>query len=184
MPGQTPSQTVGPFFAHALTPVSADRAPGADLLADSATPGEAIRIEGFVLDGEGAPVPDAMIEIWQADGLGRYPDGTGGFTGLGRAGTDKTGAYWFRTVKPGQVADRSAPHVSAAVFARGMLNHAFTRIYFADERGANECDAALAGVPQARRRTLIAERLERDGQACYEFTFRLQGEDETVFFDA
>lgn len=184
MPGQTPSQTVGPFFSHALTPASPDLAAGANVLADDAAPGESVRIEGFVLDGRGAPVADAMIEIWQADGEGSFPGGPGPFRGFGRAATDEAGAYWFRTVKPGSVGTGSAPHLSAAVFARGMLNHAFTRIYFSDESEANESDTVLASVPPPRRRTLIAHRRERDGLACFEFTFRLQGEGETVFFDA
>ncbi len=184
MHGQTPSQTVGPFFAHALTPAAGNLAVAGNRLGDESTPGETIRIEGLVLDGEGSPVPDAMIEVWQADAAGRYPEGGAGFTGFGRAATDENGAYWFQTVKPGPVAAGSAPHVNVTVFARGMLNHAFTRIYFGDTGRANESDAVLASLPPARQRTLIAGRLEGDGCTCYQFTIRLQGEDETVFFDA
>lgn len=185
MPSQTPSQTVGPFFSHALTPsgAAARMVPG-NRLADDGTPGTAIRIEGMFVDGAGNPVPDGMIEIWQANDDGRYADGSRGLFGFGRAGTDTSGRYWFRTIKPGSVDSRSAPHINVAVFARGMLNHLFTRIYFSDEGEANAADRVLEGVDPARRETLVATRHERDGVVTYKFTVRLQGEQETVFFDA
>ena len=185
MPAQTPSQTVGPFFSHALTPGPAGRrAVAGNRLADAMTPGPAIRIEGRVADGAGDPVPDAMIEIWQADHRGDYPDGSQGFSGFGRASTDATGTYWFRTVKPGSPAGAAAPHVCVAVFARGMLNHAFTRIYFADETAANDADPLLASLEADRRATLVASRIDGPGVTTYEFNIRLQGVGETVFLDA
>ncbi len=187
--GLTPSQTVGPFFAYALTPADYDYAAltGDDLTIGDAT-GAVIRIDGQVLDGDGKEVPDAMIEIWQADGNGRYP-GLGantGFTGFGRSET-KTG-FAFRTVKPGPVAGPDgkdqAPHINVGVFARGILRRMFTRIYFDDEP-ANARDPILALVPPERRPTLIAKRNGAlDGEARYTFDIRLQGDDETVFFEA
>lgn len=184
MPGQTPSQTVGPFFSHALTPTGQGAGPVEGRLADGATPGEAVRIEGILLDGAGDPVTDGLVEIWQADSEGSYPDGSGTFPGLGRSGTDEAGAFRFQTVKPGPVAAGSAPHVSVAVFARGMLNHAFTRIYFSDESELNDHDPVLASVDPGRRETLVARRRTGSRMPVYEFVIRLQGEGETVFFDA
>ncbi|HWP57881.1 MAG TPA: protocatechuate 3,4-dioxygenase subunit alpha [Candidatus Acidoferrales bacterium] len=186
---QTPSQTVGPFFAIGLT-----RAP-MNVLASATTQGEKIRIEGQVFDGDGAPVPDALVEIWQANAYGRYnhPEDKQekpldqNFTGWGRAATDERGFYCFETIKPGAVPGRDgamqAPHINVCVFARGMLAHAFTRIYFADEP-ANETDPVLLSVKDKKRRdTLIAAREERDGRSVYRFHIRLQGDGETVFFD-
>jgi protocatechuate 3,4-dioxygenase alpha subunit len=186
---QTPSQTVGPFYAIGLT------AKPMNVLVTEATQGEKIRIEGQVFDGDGQHVPDAMVEIWQANAYGRYqhPDDKQekpldpGFMGWGRSGTDAQGVYWFETVKPGSVpgTDDSvqAPHVNVCVFARGMLVHAFTRIYFDDEP-ANETDPVLSSIKnKARRRTLIAAREARNGKSVYRFDIRLQGENETVFFD-
>ncbi len=184
MPAQTPSQTVGPFFSHALTPgQSGYRAVVGNQLADEKTAGTAIRIEGRVADGAGAPVPDAMIEIWQADHRGRYPDGSEGFLGFGRASTDTEGAYWFRTVKPGTPTAAAAPHISVAIFARGMLNHLFTRIYFADETAANAADPLLSSLERDRRATLVASPINGRAIVTYEFSIRLQGERETVFLD-
>lgn len=185
--GITPSQTIGPFFAYALTP----RAYGgselaSDRLASDGVAGEHIRIEGRVLDGDGAPVGDAMLEIWQADAQGRHqPQGNAGFTGFGRAETTaEEGRFVFETVRPGAVpgpgGTLQAPHLSLSVFARGVLVRLMTRIYFADEP-ANAGDPVLALVPQARRETLIAR---RDQNGVYRFDIRLQGEGETVFFEA
>jgi protocatechuate 3,4-dioxygenase alpha subunit len=192
--GITPSQTVGPFFASSLTPGKKydwAQAIGSDLTTPGAS-GQRIRIEGRVLDGDGAPINDAMIEIWQADAAGRYahPADTrrpnAKFTGFGRADTDATGAYAFTTIKPGAVpgpdGKAQAPHILAAVFSRGMPRHCYTRIYFADEAG-NASDAVLALVPADRRSTLIATREERNGQPVYIFDIRIQGENETVFFE-
>jgi len=193
--GLTPSQTIGPFFAHALTPAGDGFAPlvGADLVTPDAI-GAPIRIAGRVLDGAGQPVPDAMIEFWQADGAGRHPAAPShagshaGFRGFGRAACDAAGAFAFRTVKPGGVpgpgGGRQAPHVDVGIFARGLLNRLFTRIYFADEP-ATASDAILALVPADRRATLIASRDAASGDPpLYRFDIRLQGDRETVFFVA
>ena len=193
--GITPSQTIGPFFAYALTPADYGYAAlvGADLVTPDAA-GEPIRIAGRLVDGAGQPVPDAMIEIWQADGAGRYP-GAGapllpnsGFRGFGRAPCDAAGAFVFRTVKPGPVPGPAgrpqAPHVDVGIFARGLLSRLFTRIYFADEP-SNQADPILAVVPPERRATLIARRDEAAGAPpLYRFDIHLQGERETVFFEA
>jgi protocatechuate 3,4-dioxygenase, alpha subunit len=164
-------------------------------LAADATRGEKIRIEGQVFDGDGEPVPDAMVEIWQANAYGRYnhPDDKQekpldpSFKGWGRCGTDRTGIFAFETIKPGSVpgADGTlqAPHINVTVFARGMLVHAYTRIYFGDEE-ANDADPVLSSIKNpTRRRTLIAGREDKNDKAVYRFDIRLQGENETVFFD-
>lgn len=196
---QTPSQTVGPYFAYGLTAqqygydfdsIAGGRLAGEDI------EGERIRIVGRVLDGNGYPVDDAMIEIWQADAQGRYahpadPRGSNvAFKGFGRVGTgtDPANRFVFDTVKPGRVpapdGGEQAPHISLIVFARGMLNHAFTRIYFPDEAAANRSDPVLALVPEDRRATLIAARDETASGVVYHFDIHLQGSRETVFFDA
>jgi protocatechuate 3,4-dioxygenase alpha subunit len=186
---QTPSQTVGPFFSLGLT----ERA--INVLSSDSTAGQKIRLEGYVFDGDGQAVPDAMVEIWQANTFGRYnhPDDKQekpldpNFLGWGRCGTDKTGLFSFETIKPGAVPgpDESvqAPHINVTVFARGMPVHAFTRIYFVDEP-ANETDPVLTSIKdKLRRGTLIAARDEKNGKSVYRFDIRLQGENETVFFD-
>lgn len=187
--GATPSQTVGPFFHPALLREDCRR----NVLVGPETVGERIRIEGCVYDGEGSPVPDALIEIWQANSHGRYHHPLDrrdlpldpAFTGFGRSGTDETGRYWFETVKPGPVpfdGERwQAPHVCVTVFARGLLNHLTTRLYFADE-AANADDPVLLRVPAERWATLIANREVIDGAVVYRFDVVLQGADETAFF--
>lgn len=178
---QTPSQTVGPYFAYAWTPELYGRRPLAtNRLAARDTSGEHIRIEGVVTDGEGAPIRDCVVEIWQAGADGRHAPGAAGF---GRCGTDDAGRYVFDTVKPGACEPGHAPHIAVTVFARGMLSHAFTRLHFSDEAAANEADPVLASVPADRRDTLIARRAELPGGVVYRFDIRLQGEGETVFFD-
>ena len=168
----TPSQTVGPFFAIEL-PYS----DGPYVVADG-TDG-AIWLRGRVFDGAGEPIPDAMVESWQADPDGRFD---GEFRGFGRSGTDAEGAWAILTLKPGQVPATDgapqAPHVDLSVFARGLLHRVVTRLYFADEEQANAADPVLAGLPDAVRATLIAAR-EDDG---YRLDIHLQGPDETVFF--
>ena len=188
----TPSQTVGPFFHDAML-----REP-LNVLAGPGAAGERIRIEGRVYDGDGAPVPDAVIEIWQANGHGRYHHPADGrdlpldpaFTGFGRAGTDGEGRFWFETVKPGPVpfdaATAQAPHLVVTVLARGLLDHLATRLYFAGDP-ANDTDPILRRVPEDRRGTLLAERAVVGGETVYRFDIVLpgegeRGEGETVFF--
>jgi protocatechuate 3,4-dioxygenase alpha subunit len=180
--GTTPSQTVGPFLSIGLPWDD-----GPDVVPAGA-PG-AVVVHGLVTDGKGAPVPDALIETWQADPDGRFdhPDDPRGpgpvpFRGFGRCPTDDDGRYAIRTVKPGPVpgpgGTPQAPHLAVSVFARGLLHRVVTRIYFADETAANVADPILAGVPAERRATLLAMPDEQG----YRFDIRLQGDDETVFF--
>jgi protocatechuate 3,4-dioxygenase alpha subunit len=183
----TPSQTVGPFFQFLLRE-------GEERVVPTDRPG-AIRLEGRVVDGEGEPVPDAMLELWQADADGRYahPDDPRSgecdpaFTGFARAGTDADGRYTFLTVKPGAVPTpdgrgMQAPHLAMSVFARGVLERLVTRVYFEDDGQALDADPVLAAVDAERRPTLIAV-AGGDEPACYRFDIRLQGEGETVFFE-
>lgn len=182
---QTGSQTVGPFFHYGLF------IGGDNILVNEKTQGQRILLEGTVFDGDGAPVPDAMIEIWQPDARGyfnhpadpHHAKADKEFRGFGRADTTNNGQYLFRTVKPGALAEGAAPYVNVRVFSRGMLIHAVTRLYFGDE-AANADDPVLNGVDAARRATLIAHRQDFGDLPCYRFDIRLQGEDETVFFDA
>jgi protocatechuate 3,4-dioxygenase, alpha subunit len=186
----TTSQTIGPFFSPSLLRDDARR----NVLVQHDTVGERIRIEGRVLDGDRLPVADALVEIWQANAHGRYnhPADTGAaaldpaFTGFGRSGTDDDGWYWFETVKPGRVPfDRrrlQAPHIVVTVFARGLLNHAVTRLYFADDPVTRD-DPVLLRVPAERRSTLLAARHRAEGQPVYRFDIILQGESETVLFN-
>jgi protocatechuate 3,4-dioxygenase alpha subunit len=190
--GITPSQTVGPYFAYGLTPNGkyAWNDAFSNNLVTPDTSGDRIRVEGFVYDGDGVLVPDCMLEIWQADAQGRFADSldqralpNATFKGFGRCGTGAKGEFAFDTIKPGSVPDPDgrpqAPHILMAVFARGMLLQNYTRIYFDDE-AANATDPVLALVPADRRGTLIAKRGEG---GVYQFDVRLQGVDETVFFD-
>lgn len=184
----TPSQTVGPFFAPALV-----RDGGERLLRDG-TRGERIIIEGQVLDGDGAPVPDAMIEIWQANAEGRYDHREDtqeklldpSFHGFGRAGTNPLGEFRFYTIKPGAVAGEGgtlqAPHINLCIFARGLLHHLMTRIYFAEESAANAADPVLNIVEPKRRATLMARDRGAPGARTLRFDIVLQGDNETVFF--
>jgi protocatechuate 3,4-dioxygenase alpha subunit len=193
--GQTPSQTVGPYFAYGLVPeqygYEMSSIAGASL-ARSDIEGERIRIEGRVLDGDGKPISDALIEIWQADAAGRYAhpaDKRGSnvsFKGFGRCGTgtDAENRFFFDTVKPASVDGRQAPHINVIVFMRGLLVHAYTRLYFSDEAAANAEDPVLASVPAERRATLIAERTATPAGIVYRFDIHMQGDNETVFFDA
>ena len=187
--GLTPSQTVGPFFEDALLRDDAR----SNVLVRPETEGERIRIEGRVLDGDGAPVSDALVEIWQANAHGRYNHPLDrrsatldpAFTGFGRSGTEDAGRYWFETVKPGRVPFDAetwqAPHVTVTLSARGLLNHVTTRLYFEDEE-ANAADPVLRRVPADRSATLLARRELVDGQVVYRLDIVLQGEAETVFF--
>ncbi len=190
---QTPSQTVGPYFAYGLSPEQYGyqqnlTSIAGSQMAEGDNEGERIRVEGIVFDGAGNPISDALIEIWQADSLGRYahpsdPRGSNNtFKGFGRCGTgtDPRHRFWFDTIKPGKVEPGQAPHLNVIVSMRGMLLHAFTRIYFPDEP-ANATDKVLNAVPAARRDTLIAT---RQGGSVYRFDIHMQGDKETVFFDA
>jgi protocatechuate 3,4-dioxygenase, alpha subunit len=183
----TPGQTVGPFFSLGL-----DRPEWADMTRSSPA-GERIVIEGEVRDGDGAPVPDAVIELWQANATGRYnsPEDNQtnkpldpNFIGFGRAATDGQGRFKITTIKPGPVPGRGnalqAPHINVAFFARGLLKQLFTRIYFADSP-ENAGDPLLSQIEdESVRNTLIA----RKGDAgTYRFDFILQGKDETAFLD-
>jgi len=188
--GETPSQTVGPYFSIGLS------GPDENVLVADEVQGERIRVRGRVLDGEGAPVGDALIEVWQANSLGRYrhPDDSRddialdeGFTGFGRAATIfETGQYLIDTIRPGPVPDPEgelqAPHLCLIVQARGLLNPLFTRLYFPDEAEANNHDLVLRMVPPERRSTLIASQEDGDPRV-YRFDIRLSGEGEIVFFD-
>jgi protocatechuate 3,4-dioxygenase, alpha subunit len=185
----TPSQTAGPFFHLGLTGSRSVRriaGPGAD--------GELIRLSCRVLDGDGVPVNDALIEIWQADAQGNYhhPDdprshsGNPGFLGFGRQETDEDGSCFFETIKPGRVPGPDnhlqAPHLNCSVFARGLLKHLTTRIYFSGDP-ANSNDPILRLVPQGRRDTLMAHELPAQ-RGAWQVNIHLSGERETVFFDA
>jgi protocatechuate 3,4-dioxygenase alpha subunit len=169
----SPSQTVGPFFHFALTSDAAL----AQLIAPESS-GDRIRLRIRVLDGGGAPVSDAMVELWQADAEGRYSS-TPSFRGWGRGATDDRGECAFDTVRPGAASNgASAAHINVCLFMRGMLRHLFTRIYFAGD-AALARDAALAIVPVSRRETLVARHIAGE----WLFEIRLQGDAETVFFD-
>jgi len=174
----TASQTVGPFFHIAGNmDVACVAAPNA--------PGEHIRLTCRVFDGDGVPIPDALIELWQADCRGIYGDPA--FGGFGRLASDENGVCVFETVRPGRVAGpdsdphakTQAPHINLIVFARGLLKHLYTRIYFAGDP-ANEHDAILAMIPAERRATLIAQAAALD---AWNFEIHLCGGRETVFFD-
>lgn len=181
---QTASQTVGPYLRIGLIHGEVQ-----NNLVQEETAGERIKITGVVLDGNGDPVLDAMVEIWQADANGIYnhpsdplqKEADPHFRGFGRAENRKGGVYEFRTIKPGG-RDGAAPHVNVNVFARGMLLHAITRIYFEDE-ASNAADPVLNSIDSDRRQTLIAAREDSDGIPTYRFDIHLQGEKETVFFD-
>ncbi len=186
--GQTPSQTVGPYFAYGLTPQQygyAFSSIAGSTMAEASTPGIHIRIEGRVFDGRGDAVNDAMIELWQADSNGHYARDHGAnslFRGFGRCGTGThaESKFWFDTVKPGVTGQRQAPHINVTVMMRGLLLHSFSRIYFDDESSANVTDEVLSCVPEDRRHTLLARRVA-DG--VYRFDIHMQGDQETVFFD-
>src|SRR5919108_1501840 len=187
---QTPSQTVGPYFAYSLVPEQYGypfSSIAGSTLVDNEANGERSRIEGRVFDGEGQPISDALIEIWQADAQGRYahpadPRGTNAsFKGFGRAGTgtDPENRFVFETVKPGSVDGKQAPHINVIVLMRGLLLHAYTRLYFSDETAANTEDPLLASVPANRRNTLIATRERTPGGVVYRFDIHMQGPRET-----
>lgn len=197
---ESPSQTAGPYVHIGLTPNFAEiiGTYETDLGVSLITPdteGERITIAGRILDGSGAPLTDAVVEMWQANAQGRYaqrvapeegrePD----FLGWGRQATTGEGAYLFETIKPGRVMGPAgvpmAPHVTLWIVARGINIGLHTRLYFSDEEKANAEDFVLNKIPDPRRRaTLIAAHSQGNGMPLYTLDIRLQGEDETVFFD-
>jgi protocatechuate 3,4-dioxygenase alpha subunit len=184
----TPSQTVGPFFA--LPDPAALTWPDGPFVVAEGTAG-AFRLEGRVVDGAGEPVPDGLVETWQADPDGRFahPDDPRGdvtrpgFRGFGRCATDADGHFWLLTVKPGPVpgpdGQAQAPHIDLSIFARGLNQRLVTRVYFADEPQRNAADPVLASLPEPARATLLAT----PAVGGYRFDVHLQGDHETAFFD-
>ncbi|MFJ4782449.1 protocatechuate 3,4-dioxygenase subunit alpha [Streptomyces sp. NPDC088794] len=185
----TPSHTVGPFYGYALP------FPGGGDIAPVGHP-DTITVQGHVYDGEGTPLPDALVELWGADPGGNVPTAngsirrdaaTGGylgrngveFTGWGRIQTDADGHWYARTLRPG-ARGRSAPYISVCLFARGLLVHLYTRIYLPGDAAALAADPLLSRLPDERRDTLIAT---DGGDGTYRFDIRLQGEGETVFLE-
>jgi protocatechuate 3,4-dioxygenase alpha subunit len=173
----TTSQTVGPYLHIGLTWLIIEK------LAPAGVPGERVSIEGRVVDGDGKPVNDALIEIWQADSRGNY--GGKRFRGFGRSATDANGMFRFQTIKPGRVpgpgGTLQAPHIGVNIFMRGQLKQLVSRIYFPGE-AANAKDPVFAGVPADRRATLVAKKVAGKAGALV-WNVSLQGRDETVFFD-
>jgi len=176
----TPGQTVGPFYGYAL-PYEKDR----ELLAPGSL--DSIRLQGTVYDGAGHPIPDAILEIWQPDSEGNIVSRTGSlvrdgytFTGWGRCAVGNSGVYTFTTVNPGPTKPGAAAFISVAVFARGLMNRLFTRIYLPENEEALAKDPLLSSLDPERRKTLIAR---RDADGGLTFDIRLQGEGETVFLD-
>ena len=173
---QTPSQTVGPYFAYSLTPeqygYDLTQICDGNIVAENVV-GERIKIMGRVLDGQNEPISDALIELWQSDiqKIGRF--GTG---------TDMQKRFIFTTIKPKSV-EGQAPHLNVIVMMRGLLVHAYTRLYFSDEAAANAKDTVLNSVPADQRNTLIARLDNKKGQKVYYFDIRMQGAQETAFFD-
>jgi protocatechuate 3,4-dioxygenase alpha subunit len=185
---QSGSQTVGPFFTIGLI------RGGENILVRDRTGGERIYLEGRVLDGDGQPIGDAMLEIWQADAQGiynhpedpRHPQADPHFFGFGRCGTNEEGKFSFKTIRPGVVPfddeQNQAPHILVRVFMRGMLLHTVTRLYFSDE-AANESDPVLNSLTPAQQQMLIAQRDDSEGTPTFCFDIRMQGEGAMVFFE-
>ncbi|KSU65680.1 protocatechuate 3,4-dioxygenase subunit alpha [Arthrobacter sp. NIO-1057] len=174
----TPGQTIGPFYGYAL-PFAKDNE-----LVNQAHP-NSVRLHGVVYDGKGEAIPDALLEIWQADEAGNIVSEQGSlvrdgytFTGWGRTAVDNVGHYTFTTVNPGATEEGKAPFIMLTVFARGLLNRLFTRIYLPEDTAALANDPLLASLTDAERKTLIATR-EADGSLRLDI--HLQGKEETVF---
>lgn len=190
---QTPSQTVGPFFAYGLIPQQYNYDMASlftNVVVQPYAAGTHITLVGHVYDGDGKPISDAMIELVQADASGRYVStrtemAERGFTGFARVGTgtDPQLRFVVETIKPGRVDAESAPHIDVIVFMRGLLMHAYTRIYFEEEVEANAHDPILQQVPANRRPTLLAHLDKSSTRPVYRFDIHMQGTDETVFFD-
>jgi len=193
---QTPSQTVGPYFAYGLTPTQYGydfKSLFTPVLTQAHADGENIRITGQVLDGAGNPVNDALVEISQPDAQGQIISSVEdaerkGFAGFGRCGTGTLAGnhFVFDTVKPGTQGEGQAPFIDVCVTMRGLLVHTFTRIYFSDEAAANAQDEVLNSVPAERRATLVAQREMTNAGPVYRFDIHMQDSahgKETVFFD-
>jgi protocatechuate 3,4-dioxygenase, alpha subunit len=182
----TPSQTVGPFFAYGITAeqygYGYTQIANNKLINDEKVKGDRIKITGRVIDGAGDPIPDAVIEIWQSDNTGSYSNPS--FRGFGRVGTgtSQDNSFAFETIKPGSIGNE-APHVNVIVLMRGLLTHAFTRIYFSDEDSANRQDLVLNSIVSERRKTLIAQKIQDTHVVHYRFDIYMQGVNETVFFE-
>jgi protocatechuate 3,4-dioxygenase alpha subunit len=186
----TPSQTVGPFYAYCLTPGAYRTLPAlfSSKVATEDAVGNRIAIRGIITDGVGAPAPDALVEIWQPDGGGRFAGAhaelqNSTFKGFGRSTCDESGTFTFQTVKPGRVPTADgilqAPHVALSIFGKGLNRRLYTRVYFSDET-SNAEDPVLLMLPEDERQTLIAE---KTGEGIYDIRIRLQGPGETVFFE-
>lgn len=182
----TPSQTVGPFFAYGITAeqygYGYTQIANNKLVRDEKLKGNRIQITGRVIDGAGNPIPDAVIEIWQSDATGSYENPS--FRGFGRVGTGtaQDNSFEFETIKPGSIGTE-APHINVIVLMRGLLTHAFTRIYFSDEVEANQQDPVLNSIAIDRRKTLIAQKVQGRQTVQYRFDIYMQGDNETVFFE-
>ena len=171
---QTPSQTVGPYFAYGLTPEQYSynfKSLVGNCILNQDSDANLITIKGKIFDGVNNPIPDAMIELWQNDGMNK-------FFGRFGTGTDTENHYFFQTIKP-QSVDGQAPYITLIVFMRGQLIHSYTRVYFSDEEVLNEQDLVLISVPSNRRNTIIAQKKE----GIYELNIHMQGPNETVFFE-
>jgi protocatechuate 3,4-dioxygenase alpha subunit len=189
---RTPSQTVGPFFAYSLAAEQYNYDYNSlvnNLLVNPDTEGKRIFINGHIYDGIGQTIPDALIELWQADAQGNYRSlpimkKNDGFTGFGRLGTgaDSQHRFMFTTIKPGTF-NGQAPHINVLIFMRGSLHQLYTRLYFSDEMETNSKDELLNSIQIERRQTLIARRIEYASGITYHFDIHMQGENETVFFD-
>ncbi len=178
----TPSQTVGPFFTIGMSNCENEGRLASPVSNEITGEGEPIILIGKVFDGEQNMVPDALIEIFQADVAGSFSNPN--FSGFARShtGINGEGNYLLKTIKPGASDDATAPYISVIVYMRGLLTHVYTRIYFSDETDANGKDGLLEQIDTSRRDTLIAQRDDSDGVIIYEFNIHMQGEKETVFF--
>jgi protocatechuate 3,4-dioxygenase alpha subunit len=183
IPSQTPSQTIGPFFAQGLTAAQSDYPFDSIIDNTISGPGQVVHIQGRVFDGEGKAADDAMIEIWQADCNGQYDQEN--FCGYARCGTGYRDDlhFSFKTIKPGSCVADQAPYITVIVFMRGLMTHAFTRLYFDDEAEANARDFIFQQLPEDRKTSLIAMGIEGEEGLTYVFDIHMQGADETLFFD-
>ena len=194
---QTASNTIGPFFHHVITPKGYKQKGIVDNnMVGKNTRGERIKVAGQIIGSNGKPLRAAMLEIWQANSVGRYKSLIDDrnelrldkdFSGFGRVAAENKGKFEFQTIKPGQVPSigntLQAPHINLVLFAAAMDSHLFTRLYFSDEIRSNDLDPVLTSVPEDRRDTLIAIRKKSQRGTSYRFDIKLGGDEETVFFD-